>query len=95
VLSFPDPIKVSRQVDGAVGDSSDDEMTDDKTPTNFDSVVLQKHINSALQDHLNAKLNTMLLAKKKNSRRLKISLQVDGTAGDTSDEDGSDISDDQ
>ncbi|KAG5681597.1 hypothetical protein PVAND_011013 [Polypedilum vanderplanki] len=51
---------------------------------------LQPSVASAvLQQHVTSVLNTMYA-----KNPLKLSRQVDGTAGDTSDEDGSDISDD-
>ncbi|CRK89604.1 CLUMA_CG003244, isoform A [Clunio marinus] len=46
------------------------------------SAVLQRHVTSVLE------------AMSTKSNAIKVSRQVDGTAGDTSDEDGSDISDD-
>jgi hypothetical protein len=98
--SLPDPIKVNRQVDGNAGYSSDEDMSDDQPSiallqsSVFASSMMQKHVNKLLQPHFNSVLYSMC-EKSKKLRRIKVSRQVDGTAGDTSDEDGSDISDDQ
>lgn len=67
---------------------------------NVASAVLQQHVTSVLNSIYAKSMNCNLSVCSSKLNKifldpLKVSRQLDGTAGDTSDEDGSDISDDQ